>query len=102
MFSSCAFLGGLKEFNKATAPYWETDNEDGVLGYYYQIYVENKTDETIKVFYRDGRKIGNIKKGKIKNFNVEKRSSIYIIGKDSQRQYLTIVCNWDKMEIIVN
>jgi hypothetical protein len=101
MISSCALLDVLLEFNKATAPYWETDNEDGVLGYHYQIYVENKTDEAIKVFYRDGRKIGNIKKGKIKKFSVEKKCSIYIIGKDSQRQYLTVVCNWDKMEIIV-
>jgi hypothetical protein len=98
ILSSCL----LFQFFEATAPYWETDNEDGVLGYHYKVYVENKTDETIKVFYRDGRKIGNIRKGKIKKFSVEKRSSIYIIGKDSQRQYLTIVCSWDEMEIIVN
>jgi hypothetical protein len=102
MNSSCAVLITLFQIAEATAPYWKTDDKDGVLGYYYQIYVENKTDETIIIFYYDGARLDNIQKGKTKKLNVRKRSSIYIIGKDSQKQYLSTTCNVDQAIIVIN
>jgi hypothetical protein len=102
MNSSCAVLITLFEIAEATAPYWKTDDKDDVLGYHYQIYIENKTDETIEVFYHDGRKIASIQKGKIKKINVEKRNSIYIIGRNSQKQYLSIICDVHQATIIIN
>jgi hypothetical protein len=96
MNSSCLL------FITETAPYGKTDDKDGVLGYYYEIYIENKTDETIEVFSYDGIRLGSIQINKINKFNVEKRSSIYIIGKNSQKQYLYIICNMDQARIVVN
>jgi hypothetical protein len=102
----CIFLISITtssciEFLKATKPYWETKDEDGVYGYYYKIYLENKTDEIVVVFYYDGRRVGSIQKGKIKAFNIERGGSIYIIGRNSQRQYLSVICGRDQMTVII-
>ena len=96
--SSCVLV---QDFFVATEPYWETDKEDGVLGYHYKVYVENKVDEKITIFYYDGRRLGSVRKGKIKVFNVEKNNSIYIIGKNSQNQYLSAIRVWDQMTIVI-
>jgi uncharacterized protein YpmB len=101
MFSSCILLKGYLGFMEATAPYWETDDKDGVLGYYYRIHVENKTDETIVVYYRDGSRVGSINKNKIKHFNIYKNRYIYIIGQNSQKQYLLVMCGTDQETFII-
>jgi hypothetical protein len=100
MLSSCVALFD-SIFGVDTASYWETDDKDGVLGYHYRIYVENKTDETIEVFYRNGSKIGSINKNKIKQINVSKNRYIYIIGKKSQRQYLIVMVSTDRDRLII-
>jgi hypothetical protein len=98
--SSCAYLLG-KEFGDAYYAHLETGKEDGVVGYYYRIYVENKTDETIVIFYRDGSRIGNVKKNKTKQFNVYKNRYIYIIGNKSQKQYFLVMCGTDREVFII-
>jgi hypothetical protein len=98
MNSSCFVL---LEFLKALDDHLETGKEYGVVGYHYRVYVENKTDETIFVFNRDGVRMGSIRKNKTKSFNVVKNGYIYVVGKKSQKLYLSIMCRTNQETFII-
>ena len=95
IFSSCV------EFLKAYSTHMETGREDGTIGYHYRVYFENKTNETIIIFYSDGIRLGSIRKGKVKIFNVAKHSAVYMVGKNSQKQYFSINCSFDQMTVVI-
>jgi len=94
-FSSCI------EFLRVISTHVETGKEDGTIGYHYRIYFENKTDETIMISYYDGRKLGNIRKGKVKIFNVAKQSAVDMVGKKSHKKYFSIICSFDLMTVVI-
>lgn len=97
--SSCTLLGVILDIDTVASK----DKDDDIRGNV-QIYVNNKTFETLLVFakgFNNDIELARITKEKIQKINVRKGIEIYIIGGTTQRKYREIICNTDQETFVI-
>jgi hypothetical protein len=81
-----------------TFSYVDRDNDNDIEGNV-QIYIDNKTSETLVVFsrgYKTGAPLASISPGTMQKINVSKGSRVYISGGNTDNLYREILCESDQ------